>query len=305
MTINPQWPGAYIVGAPKCGTTALASYLADHPGVSVSEPKEPGYLATDMPGLSVVRSDAEYRALFDPGERKLKLDASIWYLYSETAVRNIIDRQPDARFIAVLRNPVRMVPSLHRQLVNSLDEDVKDFAKAWRLSPARERGEQVWPRCRAPMTLIYTRVAAFADQIERLIAAAGRDSVLVLFQEEMLRDTGAVYRRALAFLGLEDDGRASFDPVNTAASFRSLGVQKFIKRDSRLLQAVARPIKKALKVQSLGFRAALDRINRSQPANERIAPEIAAEIADTYRADMQRLAGLLGRDLKSEFGWPY
>jgi hypothetical protein len=34
-------PNFFIVGAPKCGTTALSEYLRSHPDVFFSSPKEP------------------------------------------------------------------------------------------------------------------------------------------------------------------------------------------------------------------------------------------------------------------------
>lgn len=298
------FPGAFIAGAPKCGTTALAHYLARHPGVAVSEPKEPGYLATDLPGLAVVQSEADYLALFATPGAALRIDASIWYLYSETAIANILARRPDARFIVMLRNPVKMIPSLHRQLLNVLDEDEADLAAAWRLSAARAEGRHLPPRCRAPKTLLYTETAAFGAQLERLFARVPREAVLVLFQEELQRDPRALYARVLAFLGLPDDGRTSFEIVNEAASFRHAGLQSLIKRDHPALHGLARPLKAALGLKSLGFRRALDRLNRRRPEAGAPAPALAAEIAAHYRDDMRRLATLLGRDLGAEFGWP-
>lgn len=44
-------PNAYIVGAPKAGTTSLSQWLAQHPDVFFSVPKEPFYWASDYPGL--------------------------------------------------------------------------------------------------------------------------------------------------------------------------------------------------------------------------------------------------------------
>ena len=49
-----DWPPlAVIVGAPRCGTTSLADYLARHSAVIFSQPKEPHYFAIhDLDGLS-------------------------------------------------------------------------------------------------------------------------------------------------------------------------------------------------------------------------------------------------------------
>ena len=41
-------PDFFIIGAPKCGTTALATYLAEHPNIQLSDPKEPHYFCKDL-----------------------------------------------------------------------------------------------------------------------------------------------------------------------------------------------------------------------------------------------------------------
>ena len=300
----PSWPEVYIAGAPKCGTTALTHYLSEHPLVSVSSPKEPGYFATDFPGLSVVHDESAYLGLFRKSGGRVRIDASIWYLFSGEAVRNILAHRPDARFIVMLRNPVVMIRSLHLQLLRSLDEDERDLERAWQLSEARRNGRNLPPRCRAPRTLVYTETAAFGEQLARLLSAVRREAVLILFQEELERDPGSVYRRALDFLGLTHDGRERFDVINSAAGFRSGAVQVLIKRDMPALQALARPLKRMLKVESLGFRRVLHEINHRPVQRSAVPQALAREIGEHYRADMRRLCDLLGRDLKAEFGWP-
>ena len=62
----PRRPNFVILGAPKCGTTALSEYLRDHPQVFVSRPKEPHYFCDEWdyyyaPGE---RSEEHYLRLF-------------------------------------------------------------------------------------------------------------------------------------------------------------------------------------------------------------------------------------------------
>ena len=41
-------PNFFLIGAPKCGTTALSEYLRTHPSVFVTEPKEPNFFNRDF-----------------------------------------------------------------------------------------------------------------------------------------------------------------------------------------------------------------------------------------------------------------
>ena len=57
-------PDFFIVGAPKCGTSALASYLRGHPQIFMSPVKEPNYFCFDAPGLRVIDRLEAYGRLF-------------------------------------------------------------------------------------------------------------------------------------------------------------------------------------------------------------------------------------------------
>ena len=297
-------PAAYIVGAPKCGTTALASYLAEHPQVAFSRPKEPHRFALDLPGLQRCCDDVAYRSLFAATPRtRLLMEGSVWHLLSAEAVPAILRARPDARFVVLLRNPVAMLGSLHRQLLNALDEDRRDFREAWRLSPERAAGRAVPAGCRAPQTLDYRRTAAFGAMLVRLLDHVPRERVLVMFQEEMERDTAAAYRASLAFLGLEDDGRADFVRVNEARAYRSKLLKWFVSRGGPLRERASRPLKRALGVRSFGALRRLEALNMVRTAPAEIPPDLAAEIAEHYAEDMALLADTLGRDLGA-LGWP-
>mgnify|MGYP006274071187 FL=1 len=126
-------PDFFIIGAPKCGTTALFKYLEDNPDIFLPPVKEPDFFATDMNMANDIKTAEEYTALFDKASSKLKTgEASVWYLYSKQAVSEIIRLKPDAKFIAMVRNPVEMFQSLHAQALYTQFEKEKTPEKAWK-----------------------------------------------------------------------------------------------------------------------------------------------------------------------------
>lgn len=297
-------PRAYILGAPKCGTTALAHYLSEHPAIAFSRVKEPHFYADDLEGLKTARDLDAYRAGFPAAEgTRLLMEGSVWYLYSQMAVANILAARPDARFVVMLRDPVRMVPSLHRQLLNAVDESVEDLERAWSLSEDRLAGRNVPRSCRAAATLAYTRTAMFGAMIERLYRAAGRERCLVLFQEEMRYDAASVYARTLDFLDMPHDGRTDFTPVNEAQRPRSRALQWMLHRGRPIREAVSTPIKGLLGKESLGLQSRLRRANMVKTGAAVLTPAMSGRIAAHYAGDMRHLGRLLGRDLGREFGW--
>lgn len=295
-------PKGYIVGAPKCGTTALAHYLAQHPQVAFSKPKEPHHFATDLPGLRRSTSLEEYSAFFTPTDQtQMMIEASVWYLFSRTAAQEIMKVRPDARFIIMLRNPVKMLPSLHRQLVNAFDEDVADFATAWRLSADRAAGRNIPKRCRAPSTLVYTETAAFAAMLRRFWDVVPREQTLIMFQEDMNADTARTYRRALDFFGLDDDDRAEFPRINEAKRARSRLLSYAIARGGPIRELASKPLKRALGLKSLGIMKGLKRANAAPVVADPVSDGLAAEIAAHYAQDLAQLADMLGPEIPAGF----
>lgn len=294
-------PDFFILGAPKCGTTALSEYLREHPRVFVSTPKEPHYFCDDFdyyyaPGR---RSEEHYLHLFDgAADDDLAVgEASVWYLYSATAARNIMEFDPAARVIVMVRNPVELVPSLHSQLCYMLDETEPDPAVAWGLQEARRRGERLPSTARVPEFLQYGEAAKLGAQVRRVLDVVPREQVKVLVMDDLRADAGAVYRDTLAFLGVPDDGRTEFPRVNENKVHQSAAVARLTQRPPSALVSVARGVKRVTGVQRLGVLDRVRRGNRQVTRREEISPEFAQRLRDHFREDVAELGELIGRDL--------
>lgn len=132
-------PNFFIIGAPKCGTTSLAAWLAEHPQIFMSPIKEPQFFNKDV-GFPMKSLQAYEKLFKDASSGHIAVgEATVLYLYSKVAVRNILDYNPDAKFIVCLRNPVDMAYSLHEQWFFNGIEDIEDFKEAWLMQDI-ERG---------------------------------------------------------------------------------------------------------------------------------------------------------------------
>ncbi len=296
-------PHFYVVGAPRCGTTAICSYLASHPRICFSRPKEPHYFSDDFPGLGFGGGIDRYKercfSHCRTGESVLG-EGSTWYIYSRVAARRIMSEAPDARFVVMLRNPLELLPSLHAQLLRSYDESERDLRRAWELQEQRAAGRALPPGCREPAMLQYRELIRLGGHLERLLEAVPAGRVLPLLLDDLARDSRATYLEVLGFLGLEDDGRSDFARLNPRRRHRSRLVGRLVKRPPRSLERAVRRAKRALGVESFGLRPLLEELN-SAPVDRRRLPEglparVAAEVAD----DVALLGRLLDRDLS---GW--
>jgi Sulfotransferase domain len=299
----PRRPDFFILGAPKCGTTALSEYLRRHPRVFVSRPKEPHYFCGDFdyyyaPGQ---RTEEHYLRLFaEADEGHLAVgEASVWYLYSEDAARNIAQFDPAARIIVMVRNPAELVPSLHSQLLYTLDEDRPSVAEAWALQEARRRGEAVPATARVPEFLQYGDAARLGAQLSRVYESFPPEQVKVIVFDDLRADTAAVYRESLAFLGVPDDGRTEFPRVNENKVHRAESLARFTQRPPRALVAAARGVKRVSGVERLGVMDRLRQRNREVTSREEIDPALDRELRDFFRDDVRELGELIGRDLSA------
>lgn len=278
-------PGFFLLGAPKCGTTSLARWLAAHPQVFLSPVKEPHFFSTDLANRNVT-TEAGYRRLFDaagPGHLAVG-EASTWYLFSRDAVPNILKAVPDARFIVMTRDPVEMARSLHHHNLRVLHEDEPDFARAWALQAERRAGRHIPPDCTEPAFVQYGAACSLGAQVARLLGHVPADRVLHIPLEGLRADPARHYRRVLAFLGVPDDGRQDFPLANPARGHRSPALQRALRLGARLRHA-------------LGLRRGLGlaRLNERAMPKAPLAPALRAELAGYFAADQDLLRTCLGK----------
>jgi hypothetical protein len=293
-------PNFFIIGAPKCGTTALFQYLSEHPNVFACEPKEPHYFATDIPGMRTINTKEAYFSLYKDVQNQHQAigDASVFYLYSKAAVGHIKQLDAKAKIIVMLRHPVEVVHSLHSQVVYSRDENELDFEKAWDLIPERKRGQALGNYTRDAQTLFYDEVAKFGDQLERVYSIFPKEQVMVIFFEDFKRDTSGVFKKTLDFLGLPFH-QVNLDPVNQNKKQRLQWLANFTERPPEVLVKPYLQLKKVLGLEGkeLKLKQPLTNLNVTEVKRESLSKAMQHKIIDHYRSDIQKLSKITGRDL--------
>ena len=298
-------PDFFIVGAPKCGTTALSRYLREHPNVFLSVPKEPHHFNTDHPRYRSFTTVEAYAALFEGAtdEHTAVGEASTWYLYSHAAAAAIHAFDPNARMIVMLRDPVDLVHSLHSQMLHSFDEDEPDFETAWRLQDARAGGERIPDLCREPSMLQYREVGRLGEQVERLLEVMPTEQLHFVLFDDFVADTAAAYQTVLRFLGLTSDDRPTFERVNPNTRRRTGALSRLIERPPDALLRAGRVARRVLGVD-LGrlwtiMRRSSRTISSRQVRRAPLDPELREQIAAGFRDDVRLLESLIDRDLSN------
>lgn len=193
--------GFVIVGAQKCGTSALAAYLERHPQTAMAWTKEVHYFDRDVlfaPGIQDVR---HYHGYFkDVGSDRVYGEASPSYMAHPFAMQRMAAYHPGLKLIALLRNPADRAFSqwnMYNQGVaveqfrRDLEQELKSEADGLASEPHR-RG--------------YLRRGRYGEQLSRMFEQFPREQVLVIKYERFLEHNVEVLHEVCAFIGIAPPG---------------------------------------------------------------------------------------------------
>jgi hypothetical protein len=297
-------PDFFIVGAPKCGTTSLNAYLAAHPAIFMAR-KEQHFFGSDLADIWPQPTSERYFDSFAGSEYATRRgDAGVWYLRSRVAAEEIHAYNPSAQIIAILRDPVDMLPSYHSQLLWRDWETIQDFGQALAAESDRRNGRRI-PRKNGgnPWRLLYRDVVRFYEQIDRYFSVFGKKQVCVLLFDDLVERPAQTYKSLLQFLGVDPDFSPDFAVLNSNKYNKSRLIRRAldvvcdpsprVRRASRRVLPV-QPVRSALvRHIALPMRRANTRVTPRPPMDEQLRAKLNAEFAP----DVRRLSALLGRDL--------
>lgn len=291
-------PDFFIVGAPKCGTTAMNGYLRQHPQVFMPERKDITYFGIDLNFSRTRISFEEYLSLFRNANGATRIgETSVWYLYSKKAAEEIKSFAPAARIIVMLRNPVDMLYAQHSQFLYNCNEDIRSFESALEAEADRRRGERIPPQAHFVEGLFYRETAKFAEQVERYFEVFGREKVHVIIFDDFKSDTTRAYAETLAFLGVDESFRPTIKIINSNKVLRSRRLQQFLVAPPRLFVQVSRWITP----DRLRGRIFMQLRKLNMRKEERLAldPLLRKRLQAELETEVKKLSTLLGRDLSS------
>ena len=298
---------AVLIGVPKSGSTTLADWLQEHPGVAMSRIKEPNFYASELDPLhfspaflrispdadfdywaqpdplprrhqAFVRHPSQYARMWpDAGPNQLRMEASTSYFWSPSAARDLAASNPGVKALVLLRNPVDRAFSHYRMarkyglvsgsFIEELDRDASGSA-SW---GQREN---------------FAALSLYADSYQRWSASGA--ALHVYIYEEAFQDPRAFWAEVQQDLGLSAIALPHAERVHAAHDVRWPALTAFAQHHwlgRWLVGHMPRSLKKKAIAASLASEPL--RLNDTERAK-----------AWTYFADdVARLEGLMGRNL--------
>lgn len=207
-------PDFIIVGAQRSGTTTLFRMLSEHPQI-VRPTLDKGTAFFD---LNYHRGWSWYLGHFPlrrfrlrsrDAKRLVTFESSGYYMFHPLAPTRIAADLPEVKIVAMLRDPVDRAHSAHRHEQRRGFES-EDFETALELEPGRTRGEVeriLADPSYASFSLqhhAYLGRGRYAEQIDRLIDALGRDQIYVIDADLFFEDPAREFGQLCRWLGLEE-----------------------------------------------------------------------------------------------------
>jgi hypothetical protein len=202
-------PTVFVIGVQKAGTTSLFGHLAKHPEVVAPLVKEVHYF-----DVSYHRGPDWYEAHFEArdqsgrgdGPDPITFDTTPYYMFHPDVTERIFRYDPQAKIIAVLRDPVARAWSHYwhewSRGFEKLEPMAAFEAEASRLpSPHTQVGGSPAARF-AHQHYSYCARSEYDLQLERWLRVFGKDRLLCLKSETLFEQPVSTLSQVSDFLGI-------------------------------------------------------------------------------------------------------
>jgi hypothetical protein len=249
-----------------------------------------------------------YLALFGDAEGdQICGEASTLYLRSHDAAANVASFDPQAKIVAILREPAELLRSLHLQLIQNHVESERDLRTALDLEDERRAGRRIPPGSHRPQMLLYSEHVRYVDQLDRFYREFPAEQILVFAYDDFRADNQRVVREIFEFIGVDPRQPVERSNANPSFMLRSQLAELALYRLSIGRGPIARTLKLAVKsLTPSGSRrrllhAAYGALRATPPA---VDAETMAYIRGRYADEVERLSDYLERDFLQLWGYP-
>ncbi len=307
-------PNLFIVGEPKCGTTSLYEYLKQHPDIFMSKIKEPKFWSKNFhkeieehnkkrgtifnKNHFIFFTLEDYENLFKDCSKKIAGEASMTYLYSTVAAKEIHSYNPEAKIIATFRNPVDFLHSLHSQWLFTRNETIEDFEEALKAEDDRKQGKRIPKDIYLPPSfLYYSKWAKFSEHLNRYYEIFDKEQIKIIILDDLKENPAKTYKEIIEFLNLADF-TPEFTPANEnkklIPAFKPM--VDFIRRYN--IFKIVLPRNAYYKLSRAFYRLLVTK----QP-REPMDTELRKTLMKKYKPEVEKLSKLINRDLVTLWGY--
>jgi len=197
-----------VCGTQKGGTSALDTYLREHPEICMADNKEIHFFDNDSVFQSGIPDYSLYHSTFNPkAHHQIMGEATPIYMYWYDAPKRIWQYNPDIKLIIILRNPIERAFS-HWNMERSRNTEQLFF---WDALINKEE------RCRTALPYqhrIYSYIdrGHYLEQLRRLWHYFPKKQILILKNEILREQPHKTLDKICNFLGVDTAPMQSIAP---------------------------------------------------------------------------------------------
>jgi hypothetical protein len=197
-------PDIFIAGVPKAGTSSLFVWLADHPSVEGSKPKETGFFNNNdselcHPKYNFFNGIENFSYFFSTSNHsRLRLEASPSNIYNQVARKAIASMSHRPKVIFILREPSEFLFSFFRFLKNNIARLGSDMDFLAFIENARKVGMEL-----NPVKYDVIAEAKYVDFLKLWKSVLDSDQLKIYLYEDMKRNPHEFMRKICLDLSID------------------------------------------------------------------------------------------------------
>ncbi|TRV22075.1 MAG: sulfotransferase [Microcystis flos-aquae Mf_WU_F_19750830_S460] len=280
-------PNFIIIGASKCGTTSLHSYLTQHPDIFLCPKKETFFFLDESTReksnkWGAVTSFEEYQQLFQPSpDHAIIGEISTVYYSNPQAAQLIYQCLPDVKIIAILRDPAERAFSdylMHQLIAEKYEIDFERIIDK---------------------NNYFVKLGFYHSQLTRFIEVFGRDNVKVLLYDDFISDNAKFLEDLFTYLGVASNVKISTEKRMRENLFpKNKTLYNIFVKSSLLNKIVSRGLPKILPAKiAKNILHIYQQIQKSVTYKPSLSPVERAKLIEIYQTEILQLQQLIDRDL--------
>lgn len=289
-------PNFIVIGAAKAGTTSIYNYLNQHPDVYMSPVKEPKFfwLEQEHIDLSIERNKivldkyvdtlVEYEKLFEGVKNEKAVgEASTVYMTVPKVPERIKKYIPDAKIVAILRDPIERARSAHSWNVQIGIEPVYSFEKAVK----DELSTSSWRDNLGP--------GLYFEHLKKYFETFQRDQIGIYIYDDLRDNPIGLMQDLYRFLGVDDTiVPTTYEKFNVSVIPKNKLINSFLTTPNMFKEGLKSILPVGVSQKLYDWMVMW---NSGKP--KQVSPELRKRLIEYYREDILKLQELIDRDLSA------
>lgn len=312
MEQKPKKANFFLIGYPKCGTTALSHFLHQHPDIFLTSPKEPRYFCTDlikqsdnfhkMKKFFPIRNLKEYQKIYQNwGSEKIAGEATPIYIFSKDAIENIYRYNKNAKLIILIREPVSLLHSLYWQYYFTGNESKKTFQEALDAENTRKKNYRLIPKSTSfPSNSFYSEWIKYTEHLKRVYKTFPKEQVKVIIYEDFYKNQENYLKEIFDFLEVDNNFKPNLKIINSGNKAPKSKLLVII------INIAPLPLKKLIKnspnIKKIYTK--LVKLNKKKQVKHSLSREQELELKKRFKPEVETLSRYLNIDLLKKWNYP-